>query len=138
MMSAKYWLRQVRFIDRRIDREMEQISRLRAKLEAGRLSNLNGMPRGGSSDWTDTADRLIELEAKLNRRLRDMCDLKTAAIDAIDALPSTRQRDVLSLYYLNGMTWEQVAEELDLDVRWVYRLHGRALREIKVPEDKDH
>jgi hypothetical protein len=29
-----------------------------------------------------------------------------------------------------------VAKRMGLDVRWVYRLHGRALMEVRVPETK--
>ena len=82
-MTAKQFLRQVRGIDRRIDEAQERADRLRAKLEAGRMSQLTGMPRGGSGDWTQTADTLIELEQRVNARVRDMVSLKQAAMDAI-------------------------------------------------------
>lgn len=67
-MTAKEFLRKAREVDRYVDEAMERVERLRAKLEAGRISQLTGMPRGGSSDWTVTADRLIELEQKVNAR----------------------------------------------------------------------
>ena len=128
--EAKRYLRQVRGIDRRIDREEEQIERLRAKLEAGRMSSVTGMPRGGASDWTDTVHALVALEQRLNRRTREMCALKIAAVDAVDSVADARCRELLTLYYLHGHTWQQVADAMHLDLRWVYRLHGRALREV--------
>lgn len=137
MTEAKRFLRSVRDIDRRIEREEEEIERLRAKLEAGRLNVLTGMPRGGQGDWTATADSLIELEKKHNARIREMCRLKIAAVDAVDAVEEARYREVLDLYYLKGLTWEQVATTMGLDLRWVYRLHGRALTRIRVPEEKE-
>ena len=42
---------------------------------------------------------------------------------------------MLELYYIDGLTWEDVAQRMGLDVRWVYRLHGRALLCVKVPEE---
>ena len=54
------FFRQVRDINRRIEREEEQLERLRARLESGRLSNLTGMPRGGDGDWTDAVDYLMK------------------------------------------------------------------------------
>jgi len=45
---------------------------------------------------------------------------------------------VLELYYLDGYTWEQVAAAMHLDQRWIYRLHGKALLKVKVPEEFDH
>ena len=134
-MTAKEFLRRARDVDRRVDEAQERVDRLRAKLEAGRLSRVTGMPRGGGADWTETADRLIELERVVNRRTREMVRWKLAAIDAIRAVEEPRLAEVLELYYIDGFTWDQVAQRMGLDLRWVYRLHGRALLEIKVPEE---
>ena len=133
-MTAKQFLRQARDIDRRIKREQEQIERLRAKLEAGRMSSVTGMPRGGGADWTDTANKLIDLEKRMNARLREMCRVKQSVMDAIDRVEPVRARELLECYYLYGMTWAQTAEALHCNERHVYRLHGRALRLIEVPE----
>ena len=122
-------------VDRRVDEATERVDRLRAKLEAGRMSRITGMPRGGSEDWTATADKLIELERRVNARIRDLCALKHAAMDAIDRVEDARQREVLELYYIDGYKWEQVAERMGLDDRQVFRLHGRALQRIEVPEE---
>ena len=133
-MTAKEFLRQARDIDRRIDHAAERVERLRARLEAGRMSRITGMPRGGGSDWTETADRLIELEQAVNARVRDMCRIKRQAIAAIDAVEDARYRELLELYYIDGKTWEQVAEAMGIDTRRVYRLHGKALLRVTVPE----
>lgn len=136
-MTVKQFLRRVRGIDRRIEREEEELMRLRAKVEAGRMSDLTGMPRGGASDWTDTVHALIELERRVNARIREMCRMKQTAIDMIDAVEEIRLREVLDCYYIKGFTWEQTAEAMGYkDPRWVYVLHGRALRAAKLPEEK--
>lgn len=137
-MTAKEFLRRARSVDRRVDEATERVERLRERLEAGRMSRLTGMPRGGSGDWTQTADRLIELEQAVNSRTRELVRWKLAAIDAIRAVEEPRLAEVLELYYIDGFTWEQVAERMALDLRWVYRLHGKALTMVRVPEDIDH
>lgn len=139
-MTAKEFLRRARVVDRQVDEATERVERLRARLEAGRMSKLTGMPRGGSDDWTVTADKLIELERRVNARVRDLVRLKHAAMDAIDAIDGadeSRLREVLELYYIDGYSWERVAETMELDKRWVFRLHGRALQRIKVPKDEE-
>ena len=137
-MTAKEFLRQARDADRRIDEAMERLERMRAKLEAGRMSNLTGMPRGGALDWTETADRVLELERRVNARIREMVRQKQAAMDAIDRVEEARLREVLELYYLDGYTWEQVAEQMDMSDRHVKRLHGIALLRVKVPEEEQY
>lgn len=137
-MTAKEFLRRARAVDRRVDEAQERVERLRARLESGRMSQITGMPRGGGADWTETADRLIELEQRVNARTRELVRWKLAAIDAIDAVEEARLREVLELYYIDGFTWEQVAQRMGLDLRWVYRLHGKALLQVKVPEGVEH
>lgn len=134
-MTAKEFLRRARSVDRRVDEMTERMERVRARLEAGRISSVTGMPRGGAKDWTETADRLIELEQRVNAQVREMVRWKLAAIDAIDAVEEARLREVLELYYIDGFTWEQVAQRMCYEVRQIYRLHGVALRKVKVPED---
>ena len=134
-MTAKEFLRLARDADRRIDRATERVDRLRARLEAGRLNVLTGMPRGGGADWTETADRLIKLEKIVNARIREMCEIKRLAMEAIERVEEMRYREVLELYYLDHYTWDKVAETMQLDRRWVTRLHGKALMKIKIPEE---
>ena len=137
-MTAKEFLRRARTVDRRVDEAQERVERLRARLEAGRRSSLTGMPRGGQQDWTDTADRLIELERRVNARIRELVRWKLAAMDAIDLVEEANLREVLELYYIDGYNWEQVAQRMGVDLRWVYRLHGRALLKVNVPEEVGH
>ena len=134
-MTAKEFLRQARGMDRRIDRATERVERLRARLESGRMSHITGMPRGGGSDWTETADRLIELEKMVNARVREMCRIKRLAMEAIESVDDMRYREVLELYYLDGFTWEQVAQQMGYDVRHITRLHGKALLKVRLPDE---
>ena len=137
-MTAKEFLRRARSVDRRVDEATERAARIRARLEAGRMSSVTGMPRGGAKDWTETADRLIELEQRVNAQVREMVRWKLAAIDAIDAVEEARLREVLELYYIDGFTWAQVAQRMELDPRWVFRLHGKALLRVNVPDEFDY
>ena len=134
-MTAKEFLRRAREVDRRVDEATERVERIRAKLESGRMSSLTGMPRGGGADWTETADRLIELERVVNTRTRELVRWKLAAIDAIRAVEEPRLTEVLELYYIDGMTWEQVAQRMGITERWALILHGRALPHVKVPKE---
>lgn len=134
-MTAKEFLRRARGVDRRVDEAQERVDRLRAKLEAGRLSRVTGMPRGGGADWTETADRLIELERVVNARTREWVRWKLAAIDAIRDVEEPRLSEVLELYYIDGLTWEQVAQRMGITERWALILHGRALMQVKVPKE---
>ena len=47
-------------------------------------------------------------------------------------------REVLELRYLDGATFEEIAEEMGLSVRHVLRLHGAALEKISVDVTQCH
>lgn len=134
-MTAKEFLRRARNIDRRLNETMERAKRIRARLYSGRLSSLTGMPRGGSGDWTQTADQLIELERRVNEQVRQLARLKLQAMKAIEAVKNPQQREVLELYYLDGLGWQEVAERMNYSRRNVIALHGAALRRVKAPEE---
>ena len=134
-MTAKEFLRRARGADRRVDEAQERVKRIRARLEAGRMSSVTGMPRGGVQDWTATADRLIELEKDVNARIREMCRLKRLAQEAIDRVEEARLKEVLELYYIDGYSWTQVAQRMDYSEVQIWRLHGIALQRVKVPEE---
>ena len=134
-MTPKEFLSQAWRIDSKIDKKIEERERLEAKLTAGRLSRLSGMPRGGSYDWTDGVARVSELTAQIDREIQHLCQVKRLVNEAIDAVEEMRYRRVLELRYRNYMSWEKIAEEMHYDPRWVQELHGRALLLVKVPDD---
>lgn len=132
-MTAKEWLSRARFVDVRLAEKVERLDRLREKLESGRHPQLSGMPRGGQSDWVDALAAYLELEKRINAEksalMREYIQIK----DAIDQVDDARYRAILEHRYIDGWTWEQIAEQMHYDVRHVHRLHGLALLEIKVP-----
>lgn len=150
-MTAKEFLSQAWYIDKRIDRKLNEIERLdekreriRAKLTAGRVSNLSGMPRGGGYDWTDGVEAAMQTDAAIKdavaairQEVMQLCRIKREVCEAIDAVEDMRYRSVLELRYRNYMTWEAIADDLGYDVRNVYKLHGKALLALKVPNGKE-
>jgi len=132
-MIAKEFLGLAWKIDRRIELKIEERNRLTDKLTSGRISNLSGMPRGGKYDWTNAIDNVVEMDRKIGDEINELCRIKRLVNDAIDAVEDWRYRHILEMRYRNYMTWEQIAEAMGYELRWVYELHGRALLCVKVP-----
>ena len=136
-MTAKQWLMRAWHIERRIDRLLQEREALSARADAVRSPVISDMPRGGRRrDWTDAADALMDLCADIDREIRELCRVKREVIEAIDAVEDMRLRRVLELRYRSYMSWEAIAGELGYDIRWVYRLHGRALLEVMSREER--
>lgn len=117
-------------IDRRL-KEME------AEEPAPRTSRLDGMPRGGSGEN-------YVLEGKMDREdeLRQLYEEKKAQLDAqlvkiekaIESLKST-ERTILRLYYIDGLTWEEVAVEVGYSWAQTHRHHAKALQKLRCVEE---
>lgn len=95
-------------------------------------SRADGMPKSGGGDRmgalvAKVADLQDDLAAELDQYLqaRDVVAAKIAKIK------DERFRDVLVYRYVAMRTWEDVAECMRRDVRYVYKLHGWALVEYE-------
>ena len=103
------------------------------------------LPRGIRYDsdkiQTSPSDQMLEVTAKLDALERKMeaklaqyeAD-KVKAITIINAMPTAKYRQLLTLRYLTEtrMSWEEIAKEMDYDVVHVRGyLHKLALKEAR-------
>lgn len=123
---------------RDIKREREQlklkIEGLEAELYSPGTQRLDGMPRGGSGGDRDWREDTIELKEKLLQQYKDKeVELSAAALAIEEAIESLepRERTIMRLYYIDGLTWEQVAVKMSYSWRQVHRIHGKALALLK-------
>ena len=131
-MTAKQYLRQIRAQNRRIDSLIAEKDRLTAiaegvsgmsyddvKVQSARVTPGNRQ--------TDAVCKLIDIEERITYEIDRYVDMREDAERYISQLKSPVERDLLRNYYLTGLTWEQVAELMNYDLRYLFKLHGRAL-----------
>jgi DNA-directed RNA polymerase specialized sigma subunit len=130
-MNVKSYLNQARILDKRIDSKLEQVERLHALAERT-TTVLSHEPKGtsGTNRTEYCVLKIWELEREVNEDIDRLIDLKREIQDAIGLLTDDKYKLLLEYRYLCGNTWEKIAEKMDIEVRWVYQLHGRALQEI--------
>jgi DNA-directed RNA polymerase specialized sigma subunit len=73
---------------------------------------------------------LSDREDKMNSCREDLSRPYRTAGRLIYLVEDAKKRQVLNMYYLYCKSWEQIAEELNVSVRQVHRLHGYAFKEI--------
>ena len=116
---------------KRIESDLEEIRTMKCHPSV----NNDGMPHGGNnSDLSGYAALLDEKERELDRerylRIKSYTEINTQ----IELLENETERDLLHYRYIKGMAWWKVAEELECSEREVYRKHGKALKNFKLPE----
>ncbi len=55
---------------------------------------------------------------------------RTRLEEKIAAIPDEKAQTLLTLRYLHGLSWEEVAEQMFYSLRWVMKLHRRALQRL--------
>ena len=123
---------QVRQVDFEQMKQYRQLCREIAELEAEKEALAQGRvpsswpvgvyARGGeTNDATgETAAKLWELSCLLAEKLNRLIDLRMQIEQDIDSY-SPENRRILRLYYIEGLTWENVADEVGYSQRHLSR-----------------
>lgn len=132
----KEYLRKYRTHVRRIHRINAEISELRSMKISPSVNN-DGMPHGGCGQ-SDLSGYAAELDSMVQElideryyRIKDYQDI----VGRIKKLKSENEKDVLFYRYIRGMDWWEIAEKMKFSERQIFRIHGKALANFKIPKD---
>ena len=98
---------------------------------------ISGMPRNPDravSSMANAVERIVDLQAEINADIDRMVGLKTEIMKVIRQVDDPEFQTLLEKRYLNFHTWGQIAVDMGYNVRHLYRIHDRALLEIKIPK----
>lgn len=84
-----------------------------------------------AKDFTEVLAKLADLHTQCVERMdectRTMADVLSLISEAEDA----KNREILSRRYIKLQRWEEIAAEMRLDYRWVFRKHDQAVAELE-------
>ena len=129
--ERKSWLR--RYQDALNDYRMATARLEEANTQATKCtaSVSSTLGRGGTSDHIPAAvERIESIREDANQA---MAEAKAALIEisaALKKLESRTERTVLAMRYVDGCTWQQVAEKCGYSIDWVYALHRAAVKNL--------
>ena len=129
------WLR--RYGDaRRQQRVLEkEIEALRS--DAERVTPLLGALPGGAGEG-GRVPRAVEAILEAQAQLRAQCDqcaaVRAEVESAIARVPGQRDQELLRRRYILGQKWENIAVEMVVDLRWIYRMHKRVVCNMDLRE----
>jgi hypothetical protein len=132
-MNAKEYLSQAKYLDARINSKIQQVAALN-DLAMRATSTLTGMPMNpnhGRSTMADAVVKIVDLQAEINRDIDALVDLKHGILNTIKAVSEVEYQTILERRYLCFETWEKIAACMGYDLRWLFRLHGKALDEVQ-------
>lgn len=112
-----------------INAKIEELQRLKRNPSVRN----DGMPRGSNqSDLSDYAAQLDILEDELyNEGVAEVKTYKDITCK-IDELEDEDEREVLYYRYIKDKEWWEIAKTMGFSESWIYELHGRALKNLKI------
>lgn len=131
----KEYLRKYRTHVRRIHRINAEISELKSMKLSPSLNN-DGMPHGSSQ--SDLSGYAAELDSMVQELIDERyCRIKDyqEIVGRIKKLKSENEKDVLFYRYIRGMDWWEIADKMKFSERQIFRIHGKALANFKIPKD---
>lgn len=129
MDEARVFLARGTVIDRELRMKRVLIQQLKDRASQLRGMRLTGMPRSGQrADMTRVVDDIIDAENELVAQCQQLMGVLGEVKQAVDAVENPLWRQLLTYRYVACLSWEEVAEHMGYDTRYIYKLHNNALK----------
>ena len=127
-MTAKEYLRSIKYLDNAINAKQAELDRLKRDMCSIKGITYDGdKVQGGITDGMKIVDKIIELNNIINAEIDRLVDLKADAHTKIEKVCSQKFISLLTDIYINGYTLEQVAERMNKSYVTICEWHGQAL-----------
>lgn len=127
--QAKNFLNQISRIDALINRLMNTLETERSRLTSigCELKPDKVQTSGPKNSLEEGIARIDQLERTINARIDELVDLRETAFSMIKKIPDLDQQNILIARYIQNLKWDSIADEMEHEIRWVYKTHGKAL-----------
>ena len=124
-IATKNYLMRAYRIDQRIENKMNQIEKLHdlATKATVTYSDMPKNPNRGGSRMEDAILSIIELE-----------EIKRQIMTSVKSVTDPELQLLLELRYLNYISWEKIALEMNFSIDNIFKLHKKALDAVEIPE----
>ena len=130
-MTAKEYLQQAYWLDKRINAKIRQKEMLLATAQKVTPSMSFAPGKGKGRDMAEIVARITDLENSINDDIDRLVDIKQEIRDCIAGVRDPRLQILLEMRYLCHESWRTIAGVLGYEEAQIYRLHGKALQMVK-------
>ena len=134
-MTAKEYLNQAYWLDRRINSKLEQLDTLRAmatKTTSIMRDDVVSHTRNVHS-LQDVIAKIVDMQNEVNADIDRLVDLKSDIMHTIKEVNNPEYQTLLELRYLCYKDWVDIADTMHYSESNVFKLHSRALQAVPVP-----
>ena len=112
----------------------EQLKSIRQVEASAKTQKLSDMPKGGGHQ-ADLSDLLVKIEnwqRKIDEAKVNAMSIKVDIETKIAEMSDPDEQSVLQLRYIKDKKWNTIAAEMHCHISTVHRIHGNALKNIKI------
>ena len=133
-MTIKEYLSQAFHVDQRINSKLDQVASLNelAKKATTTISDMPGKATKNITKMEDVIIKIVAMEAEINEDIEKLVSLKAEITNLIKRIERLEYQTLLEKRYLCFQTWEQIAVDMGYNIRWIHRLHSKALDEARL------
>ena len=135
-MTAKEYLNQAYWLDRRIDSKLEQLSALKdmaTKTTSIMSDDVVSHTRNVHS-MQDVIAKIIDMQAEINADIDRLVDLKQDIMQVVKTVDDPELQTLLELRYLCFKDWQDIAYSMHFTESNVFKVHSKALQAVKLPK----
>lgn len=130
-MTAKSYLSQIKWLDRKIENKLTEIYKLRVMITNATsipIENDRIMKTKNVDILGDTIAKIVDKEKEVDKLVDKYIEKRDTIISQIDGMDDDIDLyNVLSKRYVAGDEFDDIAKKMDYTVRHIIRLHGKAL-----------
>ena len=132
-MNAKDFMMRGINLERRVETIKDQIEHYKALVNDCSVT-YSDSPKSTASNYKleECTQKIMDLQEELCSAMADLVDVTCEIARAIQKLDNYDYQDLLVMRYVLGKTWEKIAEDMNYELRYIHKLHGKALRELKI------
>jgi RNA polymerase sigma factor (sigma-70 family) len=126
--TYRWRMREAQILRERIDDLEDQLTGIRAQ-------RITDMPRGGKAmDTGDLVAKKVDLLNLYKQDLEKAEEALKAIYECIRSVDSIRDRTILGMNYVDGMSYSRIAEVLNYSSRQIKRINKDAVENMQIPQ----
>lgn len=136
-MTPKEYLQQAYKIDRKIKLDLLKVQSMKDALHGRAVSyESDGSQHVSQGNGIENAIlRVMEYEEQIDAEIDKLTEKRQEIERVIASVPDNVQREILTRRYLMYQKWERIAVDMNYNIKWIFKLHGRALSKLTIESD---
>lgn len=138
-MKAEQFFRQLIYIDRQIDSDLEELEKIKAMMTcipSPKFEPVINGKGGHCSRVENIVQKFFDLQQRITDEIDDLVDKKREAMAILQRLENQQQRIILQDYYIGRKSLELIAAEMYLSYRRVQEIKREGLAEAQKIMDR--